>query len=565
MNTFRDQTSPYEARVRFFDQKEVHDIFASLLKKYYRALPPGDGDEEDREEQDEKGDNFNEIHTVIENFTAMFCDKPEFEDYACAKEYLDNFASSGHEELLDQLTEWVQEAIDGCSGDSDFVSVTGVTASELLFNLQPYTFSLQDSECGTKPCLWPIVSVIDIGLKHPLLAQGTVFVDTPGVSDANVTRAHNALVWQRKCSHKIVVAQIGRAKDDKSMSENLKNGYCLRGSGNTVLVLTHCDEIDIDPEDPATTSSETEKQLRTDLSWLSAEKKRLVRERSRVTEGKKKDEISQDIQAIREEYDTKLSELMTFCLNSRNKSVAKGIQQKYSEMTGDLRPLAIFTVGNKAYRQHVQGFAANKAPPLSVAQTEIPALRNLLYLLPSSGKWNAAANQAFTQLPNLINTFELYCSKSHLTRKGEIEAIVKRPATKLNSQLREFSVTLNQQSTLHLFQYMEDDVSRWSTQARRLYRGLENGLPASTQLAIFRREGYRPATRRGGPAIDWNAKLLELHEPQMSKAFEELKKTIKPAFDMLQKTIAKQLEIAGRQLKSRPQVSYGTFTSQADE
>lgn len=206
---------------------------------------------------------------------------------------------------------------------NEAVYVEANTNEELLFNIQCYTHTLPGDENMGQVTPWPLVSVIDFGFDHPILNAGIVFVDSPGLSDANSTRANNAKKHHRGCTHKITVADIARALDDMSLRENL-----AAGSGNTILVITKGDNIDPDTElSGSTLEKRNEQKLRDDLKELTKERSNLRTKRGKVGRLEKED-ISFEIEQVQQRMQVLLVQLDTLRMDMRNRMVLKTIKEQ---------------------------------------------------------------------------------------------------------------------------------------------------------------------------------------------------------------------------------------------
>jgi len=425
---FPEQSSPFAAKVRFFSREEIRNILEGLLAKYYRAADTSDNDEEGDDDEDAtKVESYSDMRDAITAFMALLCNQEEFETEEKAHATLKATKTEEHATLLDQMTEWADDIVQARLGGEAFVLVEDSTPDDLLWQLQPYTYQIGGLEGQGMIAPWPLVSAIDFGLDHPLLNEGIVFVDSPGLSDANSSRSRNAIVNHRECTHKIAVAEIGRAEADAGLRKNLQSGSRTRGSGHMLLVLTHGDSID-----PATevsgTPIEKKRVARLDktLKELRLQKQQKSQELSKAR-ADDRDDIGEVIRSIASDMKKITAERDCCRLEMRNRKVVTKMQEIYKGLTSDPRPLAAFAVGNEVYQQYHTGFAAEDKPMMSVKQTNIPALRHKLYTMPIEGRLNDTMHLAETQLPNLVNTIELYCAELHLARKGEIEAMVLAP------------------------------------------------------------------------------------------------------------------------------------------
>jgi hypothetical protein len=436
MKMFDSQKSPFAAKVYFFTPQEIRGILSALLAKYYRAANKEDKDDEDDDQQGSKVESFGEMRDTLTAFTALFCDQEQFESEDSASNYLQQAKSENDQKILEELVGWAVDVVNRFLEGNDFVIIEKSTPEELLWALQPYTYQVggMDGEGEVSP--WPLVSVINFGLDHPLLNEGVVFVDSPGLSDANAVRSRNAIKHHRKCTHKIVVAEIGRAEADANVRKNLELSHRTRGSGNTLLVLTHGDSID--PETEVTGTPGEKKRvakLDADIKALRNQKQKKNQERQKLRQDDR-DDIEEEIKSIGTDMRQKQAEKEFVKLGMRNRKVISKMQELYKKLTQDPKPLAAIAVGNKVYSQYQAGFSDDEKPYLSVKDTNIPTLRHRLYTMPVEGRYNDTLHFAEVQLPTLINSIELYCSQTHMNRKGEIELIVLEPKKQVREMVQ---------------------------------------------------------------------------------------------------------------------------------
>jgi hypothetical protein len=143
-----------------------------LLTKYYHVATQNRNDDDEAETKEHRVENYTDIRTVLDTFRALFCDLEEFETEEKAQEYLDCNGSESNEGALEKLAAYAQGVISDHLNGQYHVSVDASTVEELLFKLQPYPYSLSGEEGQTSSSPWPLVSVIDFGLEHPLLNEG---------------------------------------------------------------------------------------------------------------------------------------------------------------------------------------------------------------------------------------------------------------------------------------------------------------------------------------------------------------------------------------------------------
>jgi hypothetical protein len=560
MKQFPDQSAPYAARVHFFSIEEIRAILKALLQKYYFAAGLDKEDSDDDEEKDDQVQSYNDMRTVLDTLMALYSGREDFETEERAKAYLRDSKDEDLDGIVEQLVSDADDVLADHLQGQNFVAVNASTPEELLFYLQPYTYTLGGDDGRGLSSPWPLVSVIDFGLDVPLLNEGIIFVDSPGLSDANSTRAENAALYHKQCTHKITVAEIRRAKDDKALRDNLALGYRTRGSGNTILVLTRGDSIDSDTEVAGTwAEKKRENTLREQIQELNTRRKQLNIQRQRM---KREDRFGHDeqIRSLNAEMQESMNELDGLKITMRNRSVIEAVQRQYKDLTGDPKPLAGFVVGNEAYKQHVAGFTAQDKPILSVKETGIPSLRHRIFLLPAEGKLNDALHLAITQHPSLINSFELYCAKTHMARKNEIEAIILQPKEYVRVHAKNTLEKLRLLVKQQILSPMKIDEAKWAQEARNLCRTWAM-RHAKDHLQIMKKSGFKKGSKKAGPDVNWNAELVAILKQRIEEYFRNFHMAFLPQEDEFKSNVGRVFDNTKKSIRGMHEQAFPTFSS----
>lgn len=550
MKMFPGQSAPFAARVYFFTTQEVREILRTHLVNFYRATgrDKEESPEDDDDEKDDRIENFNEYKTVLDTFMAIFVNQDGFETEEKAKNWLRERGSDDDEDTLDTLMRYAEEVMGDHLKEEPFVSIDASTPEHLLYGLQPYAYTLggEDGEGEVSP--WPLVSRVDFGLDHPLLNEGITLIDSPGLSDANSTRAKNAMEHHRQCTHKIIVAEISRAKDDKALREGLALGFRARGSGHNLLVLTRGDSIDSETDVPGSPlEKRNEQRLKDQVKDLRSEKSKLSAKRQKLAREDKLD-IEEEIKVVNSKILKKIDELDALRISMRNRSVVSALQKQYRELTGDVKALPAFAVGNEAYKKHGAGYDYYDKPVLSVKETGIPDLRRCLFLLPCEGKLNDALHLATTKLPSLLNSFELYCSRTHMARKGEIEAIIAKPKDSIKDLVQHCIGKLNSDVKQHLLKPMDSEETGFLYEARIRCRswGINH---RKIHLKLLQKYGFKNGTKKSAE-IDLTKELILLCQQSMEEHLKNLQTTIAEPFQDLGNSVAKLIDAIRSGIKS---------------
>ena len=548
MKMFDDQNSPFAAKVYFFNSDEIKAILRSLIARYYRAKGKGDDSDDDDEDRDDDGPDFNEKSTVLEAMMPLFCDQVEFETLDSAMKFLETIQSEDDEVVLDQLTNWADAVKESHLKGNDFVQVAASTAAQLIGYLVPYSATIL-RELGrgrTQP--WPLIRRIDFGLDIPILNDGVILVDSPGITDANSIRAANAKKAHRKCSHKIHVANVGRATDDRSLRNAMADNYKWTGSQNSILVLTHGEEIDDETEvEGSKILKQMERNLRIQVDDLLLRKDKLTTS-MKMAIAVERLAIKEELNNIRPKLAQLSRELETCRIKMRNEYTKLSIQSKYKQLTGDKRPLPVFVVANELWNIHRGGHYEDEKPMLTVKDTGLPALRTKLYEMPAQGKLNDTLNLAEHQLPRLINSFEAFCSRAYISRKGEIEEIILHPKKEWAEVQSRTVEALKGEVKRVILNPMRADEDQWIRKAHRLCNQWGTKY-FSKHLQMLKKQGFQAGRRKNDPDVDWNSELLSINRDDLEEYFKELKLGL--CYYRMWDEVKEKMEEAKKNLRSK--------------
>lgn len=127
---------------------------------------------------------------------------------------------------------------------------------------------------------WPLIKVVKIYVKSPVLSTGCVLVDLPGMHDSNVARAAVAAAYMKETTGLWIVAPINRAVDDKTASmllgDAFKRQLKMDGGFNTVtFVCSKTDDISVSEAQESLGLEDELEPLRENIQDLELEEKEL--------------------------------------------------------------------------------------------------------------------------------------------------------------------------------------------------------------------------------------------------------------------------------------------------
>ncbi|KAF2449112.1 hypothetical protein P171DRAFT_480221 [Karstenula rhodostoma CBS 690.94] len=104
---------------------------------------------------------------------------------------------------------------------------------------------------------------------------------------------------------------------------------------------------------------------------------------------------------------------------TRNTKIRKSLQDWYRGRTKEPNPLHIFCVSSKVNMEHVRGYAAAEFPRLSLAMTEIPALRSHIFSLAAKSSRVEQFQRHCVFIRVLLHEMELSCLGSRPMMKRD--------------------------------------------------------------------------------------------------------------------------------------------------
>ncbi|CAK1361203.1 hypothetical protein CB0940_03403 [Cercospora beticola] len=553
---FPGQEKPFAAKVFFFSQEEQHEIIRNLVSDYCRAC---NGDEEATEgskSTDQSIEDFAVKRTVITAFRALFIKHNEFNTTSAANGFLSAATSGDDEHIVDTLCEWADELMSETLGEEAFISEDAATTQTLLWHLAPFMTTVEERDDEPNPSLWPLVSHIKFGLDVALLKHNITLVDLPGLSDANKTRVANAMKHLQLCTHYMVVAEIGRADDDKFIRDALKRGQVTRGDARTILVLTHSDSIDDETDVTGTTKDfQFLRDLEDEIQRLEHSKDKAVSQ-VRFARGAAKYPFMAERDMLVADINARTREHRQRRIHMRSHVVCLQMQELYAELTNDPNKLPVFCVGNAAYKKYQAGFSIDdpNQPALTVQGTNIPALRKHLLLAPAEAKLNEARHMVATQLPILLSCFSMYVSKTHLDRKDEVESMIIEPQNRIPSIVAKIFKGFSEQIEGEVLDKIRGEEFDWSGEAQELLQGWAKSYSTPQHLALLKRYGHKKGRGKNAADTSWTGELISLRSSEVRSFFDDFMRNVNEAPKNITKQLYRLLGETMLKIKSDPQV-----------
>ncbi|RDL38401.1 uncharacterized protein BP5553_02741 [Venustampulla echinocandica] len=129
--------------------------------------------------------------------------------------------------------------------------IYGTKANAFHKEIKAYIDSSNHGGRSGQIAYWPLIRLIKIYTKVPILQSGLVLVDLPGVGDSNAGRRQVAERYMKSLDHVWIVADIVRAVDDQIakdlMGRTFRTRLLMDGKYNAVtFIMTKTDNINPD-------------------------------------------------------------------------------------------------------------------------------------------------------------------------------------------------------------------------------------------------------------------------------------------------------------------------------
>ncbi|KAJ5046882.1 hypothetical protein J3E74DRAFT_288211 [Bipolaris maydis] len=355
----------------------------------------------------------------------------------------------------------------------------------------------------------------------------------------------------QQCEKTIVIVDIKRATSDQSFRQHYLDAHRRRHHGSVILVATRSDEMNDDGGSTMQLDVIAEEQLapvEKKLDELTGEVQiieqdietnknnikhiRSIGNESSVTEDDRSKEI---LRASNKNLGTRKKELKK-CIVSlekerkdiriacRNRVVATGLNQMYSQNTGDDAGAASFCVSNRMYMRYRRGYnTANpdKVPSMKLKDTQILALFNHIAGQPSQGKVAVLENVIQFKIPMLLSIFQMSCSKSTEARVEYITMILNQTIKDIELKIDKVEKRCHNKFLTELLAGLskQELQDKFDSKAEKKLKELEK-MAAASHRALVKNQG-KWHQKKLGIKHDVNAALLSFVASDIDSRFRQ--------------------------------------------
>ncbi|KAL8690304.1 MAG: hypothetical protein Q9218_004224 [Villophora microphyllina] len=430
------QTEAFEAHIDLFDEPQIKTILKGHLRDYWLGnLQP-----EDDTDLDTLKDMRLQSDTALEVFQALFADRPEFENRVNEGEFLARMQGPDDTDILNTLLEWTIHSISKSRSFDNPVIRCGDSGQSLGKSIESFVKTSMPPGPGASPSLWPVVEVVRIGLRAPVLERGLVIADLPGLSDTNRTRTSATNRYILDCNYVFIVAPIARVQTDNAVYQRILD-YTKKFGSRVSLICTKTDDVpskvNVQEFSPTPQAMSQYHQLYTLHEELGVCKIKLST-RKKAAKGKEKANLAEELNELslrRKVCNTLLNECF---LKMRNRKVVSALRKKHRGTNATGEPLKVWCVSSVAYQTNADGFD-DEDIPVSVNASGITHLRAFMLRMPAEEKMEALTTHCLGYLPSLISSLESWTVQSTAQRRKELRDAVGKPRASAEGVVVAFS------------------------------------------------------------------------------------------------------------------------------
>ncbi|KAH0401389.1 hypothetical protein KCU89_g4210, partial [Aureobasidium melanogenum] len=520
--TLPKQSTPFRAEIEYYSEAELEAVITFLFKEAYASLPSSRAGSEALDDETENR-NVSGL-TAIKTIQTLFCDKPECASEEAITGLLSEASSETDQNVIQKMIIWSRELVRKyAKQDDDLISVVEHTTTQgLLQKLREYTFNGADEDEFTEPVVspWPLIKKITFGLDSPMLNDGVILVDLPGVHDSNSTRRRTVGKALAACTHYLVVAQISRAQDDDTVTKYFTEGHRKKGSGRVIAAITNSDRIDGEMRNGNAEQQKQMEETKEKILSITGELDQ-IRAKKRTATKKERFEIFEKEEDLHRQLHDAESAQESSKIMIRNKRTVKSLRRTYLYLTGDQRALPTFCVSNKAYEQYQIGFERSDRPILPLEDTEIPKLRQHLRLATGEGRFNDAKFHYEAQLPSLLSSVEIWCFKTHMKRRKDLEDIVLEPREACEKAIQDLFTQIRANIETEILILIKQKEKHWNNRATELCSTWASEHNTRIFRSLLKGQGYRKGTKTR-PEISWNNELTKIMAQDLSPRCDKI-------------------------------------------
>ncbi|KAF2114884.1 hypothetical protein BDV96DRAFT_576070 [Lophiotrema nucula] len=378
---------PFGLEVDYLSSEEIKELIEELLRSFRACYIPAfqaiDGAEERQHIKERSEKAWQTLHS-------MYRDQPIF-----TREFVLEHTSDIKTPLVGILQRWTAKFLAARPGglESRTWSATAFNTDECRDKLDAFTRNPLDQSTAA---LWPLVRVVRIYLRSPILQSGLVVVDCPSPRILNFARSRATERYLRNCHEVFGVTTMDDALSDQCIADIIRRN----GRHRPLRIICTKSEA-IDPREVERTQPEIRLQTRAfrqQIETLQKQTKRAEAQRRQGILGALEEEVrSRDMLEDMEHV------LKKFLSERRNLQTTNHLLAKYAPQVqvGELR---VFCVSNTDYFKHRYDDQSRAESRLELSG--IIELRRYCHSIPADAQFDTAVAYIEHDVPAFLGSLK---------------------------------------------------------------------------------------------------------------------------------------------------------------
>ena len=435
----------YVAYIHLKPREAIAADIVMHFRNYFRATVRGqDPSREDDVEEDTLADLCVQAQDY---FLQLFGSQPDFEDEEALEQTFQLAVSADDQAILKRLEQGVSRiwAYFDLPSDQSILTVKASTPSALNIQLKRFT----EKRSRGAGALWSIVSIVRTYFDSPLLEQGLVIADCPGLTDKNQERRTGSLRYMSACTAVMIIGAIDRIRDHSSSKEYIIDYVNLKTSSNVFLIVTKCNLSKADEHQLATLE-----QIADYAEDQENEAQSAVDSASEADQGRLSVALMRAMNH-KTEADAALTKAKILV---RNKSIEGDLIRQWSKHGPKFEGLNFAFISNEFHRKHIEGYKKTDVPVMNPTEDCFKTIRTLLCDKAQESRFESLARHCSETMLVSINRLISTLEKTPVERKADILLIVDGKTGHEIEPAGQYHRALQSTFTIHVLNAMTDKI-----------------------------------------------------------------------------------------------------------
>lgn len=401
--------------VDYLTGEEIKELIEELLRSFRACYIPAYHDIDSLEERQHIRERSEKAwHTLH----SMYRDQPIF-----TREFVLEHTSDIKTPLVGILERWTAKffAMRPGGSESRTWSATAFNIDECRDKLDAFTRNPIDNNTAA---LWPLVRVVRIYMRSPILQSGLVLVDCPSPRDLNFARSRATERYLRNCHEVFGVSTMEDALTDPCVADIIS-----RNGRHRPLRIICTKSEDVDPREVERTQPDISLQTRAFRQQAETLRKQVKRAEAQRRKGL--------VEALEEEARSRdmledMEHVMgKFLSERRNKQASSQLIAKYAPQV-QVGELKVFCVSNTNYFKHRYDEQSRAESRLDLSG--IVELRRYCHSIPADAQFDTAVAYIEHDVPAFLGSLKQWAIGAIATADQELIHDIRQLMNNLEGQ-----------------------------------------------------------------------------------------------------------------------------------